>query len=73
MGDRDSPYTVYDDTPNRSRDGPDALLKEFSGFLQADAYAGYDHLFSDPARKITEVACWAHVRGKYYDAQSFRT
>jgi len=42
VGDDEHPYTVYDYTPNRSRDGPDAFLKEFSGFLQADAYSGYD-------------------------------
>jgi len=40
VGDDEHPYTVYDYTPNRSRDGPDAFLKEFSGFLQADAYSG---------------------------------
>ena len=33
VGDDTHPYTVYDYTPNRSRDGPDAFLKQFSGFL----------------------------------------
>jgi transposase len=63
-------YTVYDYTPNRSRDGPDAFLKEFHGFLQADAYSGYDHLYENPQRGIVEVACWAHARRKFYEAQS---
>jgi len=54
VGDDEHPYTVYDYTPNRSRDGPDAFLKEFSGFLQADAYSGYDQLYKDPARDVTE-------------------
>ena len=35
------PYTVYDYTPDHSREGPDAFLREFHGFLQADAYSGY--------------------------------
>jgi len=70
VGDRDHPFTVYDYTPNRSRDGPDEFLKEFRGYLQADAYTGYDHLYVDPAREITEVACLAHVRRKFYEAQS---
>ena len=35
------PYTVYDFTPNRSRDGPHRSLGSFSGYLQADAFAGY--------------------------------
>jgi transposase len=70
VGDPEHPYTVYDYTPNRSRDGPDAFLKDFAGFLQADAYSGYDHLYKDPDRDITEVACWAHCRRKFYEAQS---
>jgi transposase len=70
VGDEIHPYTVYDYTPNRSRDGPDAFLEDFSGFLQADAYSGYDHLYNDPARDVTEVACWAHTRRKFYEAQS---
>jgi len=63
-------YTVYDYTPNRSRDGPDAFLQKFHGFLQADAYSGFDSLYEDPQRGIVEVACWAHSRRKFYEAQS---
>ncbi|MGH9451985.1 MAG: IS66 family transposase [Terriglobia bacterium] len=66
----ESGTTVYDYTPNRSRDGPDAFLREFHGYLQADAYSGYDHLYEDPQRGIVEVACWAHARRKHYEAQS---
>ncbi len=64
------PYTVFDYTPNRSGNGPDAFLQPFHGFLQADAYSGYDHLYADPERGIVEVACWAHARRKFYEAQS---
>jgi len=70
VGDRDHPYTVYDYTPTRSRDGPDAFMKEFHGYLQADAYSGYDELYRDRNRNITEVACWAHARRRYFEAQS---
>jgi transposase len=70
VGDDQHPYTVYDYTPNRSRDGPEAFLKEFRGFLQADAYSGYDHFYEEPERGIAEGACWAHARRKHYDAQS---
>ena len=70
VGDGEHPYTVYDYTPNRSRDGPDAFMKDFSGFLQADAYSGYDKLYKDTERDVTEVACWAHARRKFYEAQS---
>jgi transposase len=70
VGDAEHPYTVYDYTPNRSRDGPEEFLKDFRGYLQADAYAGYDHLYKEPGRGVTEVACMAHARRKHFEAQS---
>jgi transposase len=70
VGDDAHPYTVYDYTPTRSRDGPEAFLEEFRGYLQADAYSGYDHFFEDPERGMDEVACWAHARRRFFEAQS---
>ena len=70
VGDDDHPFTVYDYTPNRSRDGPEEFLKEFRGYLQADAYSGYDHFYQEPERGIVEVACWAHSRRRFFEAQS---
>ena len=70
VGDDEHPYTVYDYTPTRSRDGPEAFLEEFRGYLQADAYSGYDHFYKEPERGITEVACWAHSRRRFFEAQS---
>ncbi len=70
VGDPDHPYTVYDYTPNRSRAGPDEFLKSFRGYLQADAYSGYDEIYQDAERGVTEVACWAHARRKFFEAQS---
>ncbi len=70
VGDDRHPYTVYDYTPNRSRAGPQAFLDDFTGYLQADAYAGYDQLYQDPKRPVVEVACWAHARRKFFEAQS---
>jgi len=70
VGDKDHPYTVYDFTPTRCRDGPIKFLDEFKGYLQADAYSGYEALYATPGRGVTEVACWAHARRKFYDAQS---
>ncbi|HEY1161216.1 MAG TPA: IS66 family transposase [Terracidiphilus sp.] len=70
VGDDDHPFTVYDYTPNRSRDGPEEFLKAFRGYLQADAYSGYDHFYKEPERGIVEVACWAHARRRFYEAQS---
>jgi len=68
--DAQHPYIVYDYTPNRSRDGPDKFLKDFHGYLQADAYSGYDAIYAEEARGVTEVACMAHARRKHFEAQS---
>lgn len=67
LGDEANPYTVYDYTPSRKRDGPQSWLAGFTGYLQADAYGGYDGIFAGGG--VTEVACWAHARRKFYDAQ----
>lgn len=67
IGDRDNPYVVYYYTPDRKRDGPVNWLRDFKGFLQADAFSGYDGIYT--AGTVTEVACWAHARRKFYDAQ----
>jgi transposase len=70
VGDAEHPYIVYDYTPNRSRDGPDNFLQPFHGYLQAHAYSGYDQLYQDGDREIVEVACWAHSRRRFFEAQS---
>jgi hypothetical protein len=44
-------------------------LQTFCGYLQADAYAGYDAIFLGSGSKIVEVACWAHARRKFFDAR----
>lgn len=60
--------TWYDFTPSRKRDGPQRVLGNYKGYLQADAYGGYDHLFVPDG--AIEVACWAHARRKFVDAES---
>ena len=67
VGDRDHPHVAYDYTSSRSRDGPMAFLAEYEGYLQADAYAGYDELYQ--SGRVVEVGCWSHVRRKFYDAR----
>ncbi len=57
---------VYDFTPSRSRDGPLAFLGDYEGYLQADAYSGYDEVFR--AGRVIEVGCWAHARRYFYEA-----
>jgi transposase len=64
------PYSVYDFTESRARDGPASFLRKFAGYLHADAYGGYDHIYLGSNDAIREVACWAHARRKFFDARN---
>lgn len=59
------PLVWYKFTSDRSGTHPQRELASFTGFLQADAYAGYDRLYQ--SGRVTEVACWAHFRRKIFD------
>jgi hypothetical protein len=61
-GDKEHPLVLYDYTQTRERAGPEKFLAGYRGYLQADAYAGYDAFFKDAARGLIEVGCWAHAR-----------
>ena len=69
-GGRAPPAVVYRYSPDRKGEHPRAQLAKFRGFLQADGYSGFGPLYEtangQPAT-VTEVACWAHVRRKFYD------
>ena len=67
-GDKEHPVIVYDYTATRERAGPEKFLEQYRGYLQADAYGGYDALFKNPARGLIEVGCWAHARRYHYKA-----
>jgi hypothetical protein len=69
VGDAAHPYSVYDYTPSRKRDGPAEFLKNYRGYLQADAFGGYDGIYAGSRGAIVEVACWAHARRKFHEAQ----
>jgi transposase len=70
LGDTHHPYTIYEYTPTRERDGPMNWLKHFTGYLQADAFGGYDGIYArSGGGDVIEVACWAHARRKFYDAR----
>jgi transposase len=68
IGETQHPYSVYDFTTSRSRDGPASFLESYAGYLHADAYTGYDAMFSDVGSSAIEVACWAHARRRFFDA-----
>jgi transposase len=66
-GDYLHPYTVYNYTPSRKRDGPVTFLGDWQGYLQADAFSGYDGIYA--TGNVTQVSCWAHARRKFFEAK----
>jgi transposase len=64
-GDKRPPAAAYYYSPDRKGEHPAAHLKAFKGTLHADGYAGFNAIFEKGA--ITEAACWAHVRRKFFD------
>jgi transposase len=67
-GDQEHPVVVFDYTKTRERVGPEKFLEGYEGYLQVDAYGGYDAFFTKPGRGLTEVGCWSHARRYYYKA-----
>jgi len=57
IGDADHPGVVFDYTVTHARDGPATFLKDFKGYLQADAYSAYDGIYTGSNGTIIEVAC----------------
>jgi transposase len=64
-GEKTAPAVWFAYSPDRKGEHPRQHLKNFKGALQADAYAGFHHLYEGGS--IYEVACWAHTRRKFHD------
>jgi hypothetical protein len=70
---------LYCYSPDRRSEHPRAHLAPFRGILQADGYAGYARLYGPrdrgqgprkPEDGVTEAACMAHVRRKFFDVHA---
>ena len=68
FGGPDPPAAVYFFSRDRSGDHPGRHLAHYGGILQADAYAGFNALYKDERvlGPLTEAACWAHARRKFF-------
>ena len=64
-GSADAPAVWFAYSPDRKGERPREHLKLYRGALQADAYAGFHHLYEGGT--IFEVACWAHARRKFHE------
>lgn len=66
-GPLDRKVVLFDYTPSRAQDVPLRLLESYRGYLMTDDYGGYNALALQPG--IEWLACMAHVRRKFVDAQ----
>jgi transposase len=64
----DPPAALFYYSRNRAGEHPNRHLAGYAGILQADAYAGFGDLYDAKRRPgpITEAACWAHSRRKFF-------
>jgi transposase len=63
------PFNVFDFTVSRHRDGPDEILKDYSGTLMADCWSGFQKIELRSDARIVRGACWSHARRKVFDAR----
>lgn len=69
QGDWLHPYVVFDFTLDRKRFGPQQFLSGYQGYLQADAYSGFDCVYAPGL--VHEVACWVHTRRYWHEAVDY--
>ena len=63
------PINVFDFTVSRHRDGPDEILKDYSGTLMADCWSGFQKIELRSDARIVRGACWSHARRKVFEAR----
>lgn len=68
LGDRAHPHVVYDFSSDWSNTWPLRFLEPFTGYLQGDAYKGWDAVHARNPR-VVEVGCMAHARRYWFDAK----
>jgi hypothetical protein len=81
LGDKEQQYVYFQYSPDRKGERIEDILENYEGYVQADAYAGYDFMFNEirinrRGKKIkpaTEVGCMAHNRRGFWEAWSSDT
>lgn len=59
------PAVVFEFTESREAIHPLRFLKDYSGYLQVDAYSGYEAIFK--TSRVIEVGCLAHSRRRFFE------
>ena len=71
LGDKHHKSTVFDFSPNKSFARNKEFLKDFKGYVQADAANGFDALFEDGSK--IELGCNAHARRRFFECLTVET
>jgi transposase len=67
-GDREHPHVVFEFSPDWKNGWPLRFLATYQGYLQADAYKGWDAVYArNPL--VIEVGCMAHARRLWFEAK----
>jgi transposase len=63
------PAVLFHYSRDRRGEHPEQHLADYSGILQADAYAGFGSLYKPtrPGGAVTEALCWAHARRGFFE------
>jgi transposase len=69
----DAGHVLFEYTPKETSDAVRSMFHGFSGYVQADAKSVYDILYrgaqgDDENGSCVEVACYAHLRRKFWEA-----
>lgn len=60
------PITIFEYDPTRGGEVAKRLFADYQGYLQADAYGGYNAICSQ--KGIIRLGCMAHCRRKFFEA-----
>jgi transposase len=60
----DKPALVYRYAPSRSGQVAEDFIGDYQGYVQSDAFAGYNRLEDKPHIRL--MGCWAHARRKFF-------
>jgi transposase len=62
------PAAIFHYSRDRRGEHPQRHLSEYRGILQADAYAGFNDLYSEARQPdpLTQALCWAHGRRNFF-------
>ncbi|MEQ1669999.1 MAG: IS66 family transposase [Hyphomicrobium sp.] len=69
FGGQAAPAALFHYAPTRGGEHPEKHLATYCGLMQADAYSGYNGLYTKGRMpgEIVEAACWAHGRRKFFE------